>query len=291
MTETLPSTLDIITRTEIDTQVATAKRYPRNLAEFSSKTKQVALSSKDVAESCFYTLKRKEREGGTKLIQGPSIRLLEIAAAAYGNIRCGARIVSDQGRWVVAQGVAHDLENNCFVTTEVMRPIVTRDGRRYSDDMVSVTANAVCSIAKRNALLAVIPRQMVEAIMDECRKMATQSIKAEGKIAERWAAAVEWFGAKGVTAETLLNHLDISLPAEVTPEHIATLRGLKTAIEDGEATVGDIFQIPVATPLAGASGPETPLGKAVAKVRETREKQKQAQAEREPGAEEVGHGR
>ncbi len=283
--ETLPSTLDVIARTEIDMQIATAKRYPRNVQEFSSRTKQVALSDRHVAESCYYTLERKEsRTGQKRLIQGPSIRLLEIAAAQYGNIRCGARIVSDHGRWVVAQGVAHDLESNLFVTTEVMRPIVTREGRRYSDDMVSVTANAACSIAKRNALLGVIPRQMVEAIMQECMDTVAKALKSEGKIAQRWATAVGWFGERGVAESQLLAYLSQPEATAVTADDIATLRGIKTALEDGEAALADYFPAAGVPDPGSAQGadrpPASPTDTVTAKVRARRQQQ-----EREPGAE------
>ena len=45
------------------------------------------LADPKTAEGCFFSLPR-----GGKRLEGPSIRLAEICAATYGNLRCGSRI-------------------------------------------------------------------------------------------------------------------------------------------------------------------------------------------------------
>ena len=44
----------------------------------------------EVAGSCFYKLSR-----GGKTIEGPSVRLAEIVASAWGNLKFGARIIDE----------------------------------------------------------------------------------------------------------------------------------------------------------------------------------------------------
>ena len=74
------SSLELIQRAEIDMQIATAKRYPRDLAKVKRKMLDFATLDEETAESCFYSV---PRDG--KTIQGPSVRLAEIADVEFGS--------------------------------------------------------------------------------------------------------------------------------------------------------------------------------------------------------------
>ena len=136
-----------ISRSEIDQQIATARRYPRSIKRFRDEALQMVTLSESVAEQCIYAL---PRDG--KTIEGPSARFAEVVASAWGNCRAGARVINDAGEFVTAQGVFHDLERNVAITYEVQRRITDKHGKRYKADMIGVTANAACSIALRNAI-------------------------------------------------------------------------------------------------------------------------------------------
>lgn len=142
------SMVAMLNKSEIDQQIATAKQYPRSIKRFHTEALQMVTLNERVAESCIYAL---PRDG--KTIEGASARFAEIVASAWGNCRAGARVVSDQGDFVTAQGVFHDLERNVAITYEVQRRITDKRGNRYKPDMIGVTANAACSIALRNAIL------------------------------------------------------------------------------------------------------------------------------------------
>src|SRR5205814_31606 len=141
--------LGAMVASEIEQQVATAKRYPRSVAVFKRKALELATSSEEIAASCFYTLPK--RRGADKVITGPSVRLAAICAVCWGNCRFAGRLIADDGKFVTAQGVSHDLESNTAGSIEVRRRVTTKEGKRFSDDMVAVTSNAACSIAKREA--------------------------------------------------------------------------------------------------------------------------------------------
>ena len=150
-----PDALAVMERASIDSQVSTAKKYPRSLSMVKAKMLSFATLDQETAAGCFFTLPA--RKAGDKPIQGPSIRMAEIALATYQNLRAGARVIADDGKVITAQGVCHDLENNVCISVEVKRRVTTREGRRYSDDMVVMTGNAACSIALRNATFRVVP--------------------------------------------------------------------------------------------------------------------------------------
>ena len=110
------STLAILNKSEIDQQIATAKRFPRALAQFRKDALAMATLSVETAGACIYSL---PRDG--KTVEGPSARFAEIVASSWGNCRVGARVMTDQGDFVTAQG--------CFTTWNATWPLPTK----YSD--------------------------------------------------------------------------------------------------------------------------------------------------------------
>ncbi len=227
------SVLDIQTRGEIDVQIATAKRYPRSIKQFKQTAMEMATLDEDTAAACIYAV---PRDG--KTIEGPSARLAEIIVSAWGNSRAGARTISDDGNFVIAQGAFHDLERNVAINFEVRRRIVNKYGKRYSDDMIGTTANAACSIALRNAVLKGIPKAFWQSIYEAAKKTAIGDAQT---LANRRAAMLEYFQKMGVTRDKLFALLQVKGLDDITLDHMATLKGLATAIRDGETTVDDAF--------------------------------------------------
>lgn len=223
-----------LNRSEIEQQISTARRFPRSLKRFRDEALQMVTLSETVAEQCIYAL---PRDG--KTIEGPSARFAEVVASAWGNCRAGSRVVDDKGEFVVAQGVFHDLERNVAITYEVQRRITGKSGKRYSADMIGVTANAACSIALRNAILKGVPKAFWEDMYAAARQVIMGDIKT---LANRRTAAVAAFQKFGITAEQIVTKLGVAGVEDITLEHLVTLKGLLTAIKDGDTTPEDAFQ-------------------------------------------------
>ena len=222
-----------INRSEIEQQISTARRFPRSIKKFRDEALAMVTLSESVAEQCIYAL---PRDG--KTIEGPSARFAEVVASAWGNCRAGSRIVNDQGDFVTAQGVFHDLERNVAITYEVQRRITDRQGRRFKPDMIGVTANAACSIALRNAILKGVPKAFWEDMYGAARQVIMGDIKT---LTNRRAIAVAAFQRFGVTQEQITAKLGVAGIEDITPEHLVTLKGLQTAIKDGDTTPEDAF--------------------------------------------------
>jgi hypothetical protein len=167
-----PTALESIERANVDMQISTAKKYPRSLALVKGRMMDLATLDQETAESCFYKL---NRQG--KSIEGPSIRLAEIAASSFGNIRYGARVISNDGKKITAQGFSHDLETNVYCAVEISRRITNRDGMTYSEDMQVVTGNAACAIALRNAMFKVVPFALVKPIYEAANRLPSATSK------------------------------------------------------------------------------------------------------------------
>jgi hypothetical protein len=228
----------LVNSAEVDMQIATARRYPRAIKDFRNEALALATLNENVAAECSYALIRKEKNGEKKTIVGPSARFAEIVASAWGNCRAGARVVDEQKDFVVAQGAFVDLQKNVAITYEVQRRIVDSKGRRYSADMIGVTANAACSIALRNAILKGVPKALWSDLWEQARTVAQGDVKT---LSNRRANAVKKFAAYGVTEQMLLAKIGRKGIEDVTPDDLGILLGFLTTIKEGDATPEQLF--------------------------------------------------
>jgi hypothetical protein len=226
--------LAALTRSEIDVQIATAKQYPRNLARVLGNIETLATMDEEVAGSCFYTLRRQG-----KVIEGASVRMAEIIASSWGNLRVQARIIGNDGKMITAQGVCHDLESNYAVSSEVKRRITDKQGRTFSEDMQVVTGNAACAIAMRNALFKVVPAALVKKVIDKAKKV---SLGESMTLETSRAKMLQYFKTIGVEEKQILDYLSIEKVDEINIDMVVELRGLANAIKEGTTTAKEAFE-------------------------------------------------
>ena len=225
--------LEAITTAEVQQQVATAKRYPRSIHKFKQEALALATADEETAGSMFYSLPR-----GGKAIEGPSVRLAEVCAYSWGNLRHGARVVEIEDKFVVAQGYCFDAEKNVGTAVEVRRRITDKYGKRYNDDMIGVTCNAACAIALRQAIFKVIPRVYANQIYAAARKVAIGDAQT---LASRMAAMLDYFAKMGVSHEQVCQACEKPSIEDLSLDDLAMLKGLATALKDGYTTVDEAF--------------------------------------------------
>jgi hypothetical protein len=217
--ELMPVTaVEAITRGEVDMQVSTAKRYPRNLEKSKNAAIAMATVDQETAGECMYALPR-----AGKKIEGGSVRLAEIVFSTYGNIRAQARIIDDPAdkRHVTAMASAWDLESNAAASIEKKRRCTDKKGTRYGDDMIINTQNANASIAFRDAVFKVIPRALT--------------------IGERRTKLVKYFAKMGIFEERLLANLGYKQTDQIDLEDIEKLLGTANLIRDGHISPDEAF--------------------------------------------------
>ena len=226
--------LQAINRSEVDMQIATAKQYPRDLHRVLNQIKTYATMDTETAEDCFYALRR-----SGNVIEGVSVRLAEITAGAWGNLRVQSRIIGNDGRTITCQGVCHDLETNLAVSVEVKRRITDKGGRTFSEDMQVVTGNAGCAIAFRNAVLKVVPKAVTKKVIDEVKQVALgKSMDLETKRQN----LMQYYQKIGVCQDTLLAYCGVKSIEEIDIEKVFELRGVANAIKEGSTTVQETFK-------------------------------------------------
>lgn len=235
-----PSVVGMVAAAEIDQQIATAHRFPRSLTMFRREAMDMATLNEGVAQECLFALSR-----DNKVIEGPSIRLAEIIACSWRNCRVGSRIVHETNDMVVAQGIFQDLERNVVMQSEVARRITNKAGRRFSTDMIVTTTNAAQAIAKRNAIVAGVPRALWWDIYQQARRVAAGDQKS---LASKRANAIAQFAVYGIKPEQIFTKLGRAGEEEITRDDLVLLFGIFTSIKDDEITPEEAF-----APAAGAT--------------------------------------
>jgi len=237
--------LESIERAAIDIQIATAHQYPRVLSSFKTRAIEFATFDEETAEACIYRRPVGEDEQGKQtMAEGLSIRMAEIVACCYGNLRVGAIIIEQTPTFVKCRGMAHDLESNLATTTDIIESTVKKSGKPYSDRMRVVVAKAALSKARRDAIFQVVPRGLCKPIESAVRKV----LFGEGMtLNKRREGAIKWVSKLGVEINRVWKALDISSVEELGVIQLEQLIGIKTAIQDGEITIDEAFP-PLAPP-------------------------------------------
>jgi hypothetical protein len=233
-----PTAMVAMLKAETDIAIETAKKYPRVISKVKANVLAYATCDEETAKACFYA---KPVDNRGTLVKGPSIRLAEIIASTWGNIKWGSRIIEIDEKWVTVQGAVMDLENNISYTVELKRSIWSdNQKKRYSENLIQTTSKAAMAIAVRDAVYKVVPMGMFNAELKLIQATATGR-DSKIPLEKRVANALLYFKRLGVDEKKVLERLEIQNKADINEDHLETLIGLKTGIEDKEFTVEEAF--------------------------------------------------
>lgn len=251
--------LESIERASIDMQISTAKKYPRVLSKVKTEMMSFATLDQETAASCFYSLPR-----GGKTIQDASVRLAEIAASCYGNIRTASRVIdtvtAGDNPHVVVQAVAHDLEKNVAISIEKRRRITKKKSKNTIDeDDIQLAANAAGSIAFRDAVFKVVPKALIRPVFLEAKKVAIGDIRS---LASKRQETINRLLKMGLTEDRIFAVIDVKKIDDIDLEKLEILFGLGTSLKDGELSLEEAFPpikptIPTMTPKEPNPAPST----------------------------------
>jgi len=225
--------VDAIERANIDSQISTAKQYPRDIRRSIDNSIVIATMNEETAQSCGYALPR-----GEKIITGPSVHLAKIMVSNWGNIRTEAKVVQITDKHVISRGTCWDLETNVASAFEVRRNIIDSKGRRFSDDMITVTGNAANSIAYRNSVFAVIPQAITNRVYEAAQRLITGDLSDADKILKKRTLIINSFkNDYAITEEEVLKLCGRQTVNQININEISTLIGILQSLKDGDASV------------------------------------------------------
>lgn len=229
-----------VERASLDVQITTAKAYPRNIAQCAQEMMAIVESlTPEDAESMNYCMPAGKENGKQVFAVGPSVRLAEIVRASWGNLRLKSTLFEPGEKSIVAESTVWDLEKNTAVSIQKPRSITGKFGR-YSENLITKTQLAAQSIAGRDAIFAIVPRVIVDALARRAKEIAEAKDKDKGAD-ERRQKLISYFAEKGVTIQMILSLFELADVSEITPKHMSDLRGIAAAIRDGVSTVAECF--------------------------------------------------
>ena len=230
--------VDAMERANVDSQVATAKQYPRNIRRSIDNSIVMATMDNETAQSCGYALPR-----GGKPITGPSVHLAKIIVSNWGNMRTEAKVVQITDKQIISRGTAWDLETNVASAFEVRRSILDKKGNRFSDDMITITGNAANSIAYRNAVFSVVPKAVVDKVYKAAQKCITGDLSDNEKLLKRRTDAINYFNDEwGVKEEEVVRLCGKQTVNQIKAEEIAILLGMVQSLKDGDTTIEELMK-------------------------------------------------
>lgn len=228
------STVFAMQKSQYETQVELAKRFPRNTSRVLAEVEQQACFSAEQAARMNYAVPR----AGKKLT-GPSVRLAEIFASNWGNLHVTIIPVGLEGSHVVVRAVVWDLEKNFQAEIQEQKSVMGKNGQLYSPDMIDTTMRSLSSIAYRNAIFRAIPKAYIDAIYQKCLKTATGG---EMTLQERRHKLLEYaWDAHKIDETRLCKAVNKSALLMLTLEDVANLKSMLVAIRDGEMDINEVF--------------------------------------------------
>ena len=230
--------LEVMQRAEIDVQISTAKRFPRSMEAFKKRGIMLATIDEETAESWLYRRPVGRENGRDVFAEGMSVRMAEIVASSYGNMRVYSMLLEQTDRQVKARGVAIDLETNFASSSEIIESTVTKSGQPFSERMRIVIAKAALAKARRDATFQVIPKSVAKPLERAVKQLLMGDAKS---LDARRKAAVGWISKLGIITARVYAALGVKGEADLGADELETLTGIKTAIKDGEITIDEAF--------------------------------------------------
>jgi len=223
----------------VQAAMVVAKQFPRDETEAIGRIKR-ACKRPALAEVAIYQYPR----GGTK-VEGPSIRLAEAMAQAWGNIDYGlVELESTHGESKVL-AYAFDLETNTRRQMVFNVPHVrsTKQGNKLLTDPRDIYEMVANQGARRvrACILGVIPGDIQDLAVFECEKtLAGQNDKPiEDRVRDMVIAFKDNFG---VTREMIQGYLGYDIKA-CNERDFVRLRKVFVSLKDGVGNREDFFTV------------------------------------------------
>lgn len=240
---------------EVQAAMVIAKKFPRDENQSVNRVLQ-ACKRKSLAESSTYSYPR-----GGQQITGPSIRLAEVLAQAWGNIDFGIVELEQHDGYSEVMAYAWDLETNTRQTKvfTVAHERHTKKGAQALTDPRDIYETVANNGARRlrACILGIIPGDVVDMALEACEKTLTGN--GAEPLVDRVRKMVGRFGEIGVTIEMIERRLGHKLAACIESE-FSSLHKIYVSIIDGVSGRDQWFEVaaPAETPPVGRSSMKKP---------------------------------
>lgn len=233
---------------EVQAMMVIAKKFPRDPIEAMDRILQ-ACARPTLAEGALYSYSR----GGAE-VTGPSIRLAEAMAQAWGNIQFGIRELSQSNGESTVEAFAWDIETNTrqVKVFQVPHSRYTRQGSKKLEDPRDIYELVANNGARRlrACILGVIPGDVQEAAVKQCETTLSSSADTSPEAIKRLMDAFDDFG---VTVDMLQKRIQRRMDA-ILPAQVIQLRKIYASLRDGMSSPAEWFEAAQTEPITSAEG-------------------------------------
>lgn len=226
---------------EVQAAMVIAKKFPRDPIAAMEKILN-ACTRPTLAEGALYSYGR----GGTE-VTGPSIRLAEAIAQAWGNVQFGIRELEQRNGESTVEAYAWDIENNTRQVKVFQVPHVrhTRRGANALTDPRDIYELVANQGARRlrACILGVIPGDVTEAAVAACEQTLRASADVSPEGIKKLIAAFEPFG---VGKEHIERRIQSRIEA-IRPAQVVQLKKVYQSLRDGMSTPAEWFDMEAAS--------------------------------------------
>lgn len=279
--ETTTAHSSAMAKAEVEARFAVAIGRPRDVD-------QARLTLlKDCKRPGFAEIAIYSKPVGGKNLEGPSIRLVEAAMRAYGNIDVRTPTILEDDEKRIVRVTVTDLESNLTFSSDV---VVAKTVERKSlktgqvaigtrtntygetvyivsatDDDTNTKAGALVSKTLRTAGVRALPGDLIDEAMWTARETMRNQDAQDPKAARR--KIIDAFDSEGVSPAELARFLGKPLADVLPPDDLATLRKAFTTVKERHATWAEIMAAKDGTGPA----PTSKLDAAKSKLKATKE--------------------
>lgn len=249
---------------ELQSSMMLAKQYPRNIEQSRS------LILKTCKRPGFAKKVRYYKPIGAKKITGTSVRAAEMLANLWGNIKSISYVIYDEDgddiRKIPGRRILYvmsiDLESNTSYSSQVTidktverskprKGQIIYDKRTNSrseityivkptEDEFSVKEKKTLAIEKRNTILALIPDDIKEEMLEKSDETNQNKIKEDPDKALR--TILDYFSGINILPKEIEKYLDHPINI-ITPAEIEDLRVIAQSIQSGASTWYDFIEL------------------------------------------------
>lgn len=228
---------------EMQAQIYLAKQFPRDPIQASQDILNACQRS-GLANVATYSYQR----GGTD-VSGPSIRLAEEIARNWGNIECGWNELERTESEAKVRTYAWDKQTNTLKVLIFIVPLyrTSTDKRTKMEKRTKLTSERDiyehlanhAARRMRNCILALIPGDVVEAAVEQCKQTMITSCEITPEGIKKLADSFKSFG---VTKEMIEKRIQRKLDS-ITPAQFVKMREIYASLKDEISDVSDWFDV------------------------------------------------
>jgi hypothetical protein len=232
---------------EIKAQVILARHFPRDIL----KARDMILAEcrrprfADLALYQYPRGKKKNKAGQwvANIVSGPSIRLAEVMARSFTNMKFGIRVMSRRDNTSDVQAHAWDMESNVIET----RDFIVKHERKSGDNIVKLVDDRDIYEMEANqgarrmraCILAMIPKDIQDEAEDEVNKTMMNNLAGE-KGVDRIKKMLEKFADLDIDQVMIEKKFGYKLKS-LTLENWAELGRIYNSLKDGIGRADDYF--------------------------------------------------